>query len=59
MRFIKKTGEIMSRDISKIDKNFNLKTVENKDGMKFFNVLDEPFRVYGVFMDEGDFCRHF
>lgn len=47
----------MTNDISRIDKNFNLKSVENKDGMKFFNVLGEPFRIYGVFIDDGDFCR--
>lgn len=47
----------MSNDISKIDKNFAVESQINKTGMNFFNVLNAPFKVHGVFMDSGSFCR--
>lgn len=47
----------MDKDITKIDKNFVLEKQINKDGMNFYNICNKPFKIYGVFMDDGDFCR--
>ncbi len=44
-------------DISKIDKNFAIKTKIDKDDIVFRNVLEEPFKVYGVFYEDGKFRR--
>lgn len=47
-------------DISKIDKNFEVKAVEVGQETVFFNCLEEPFKVYGLILpkDETDvFCR--
>ena len=35
----------MSNDISKIDKNFSVETTLVKDGIYFYDVRREPFRV--------------
>ncbi|MBR5586964.1 MAG: hypothetical protein IKW02_03285 [Clostridia bacterium] len=35
-------------DISKIDKNFNVKKTVDMTGMKVYDVLESPFKVYGV-----------
>lgn len=45
------------RDIAKIDKNFEVKTKIGKDDVVYRNVLEEPFRVYGVFHEDGKFRR--
>lgn len=44
-------------DISKIDKNFKIETKLNKTDIKFYDVLEEPFKVYGVFYEEDKFRR--
>lgn len=44
-------------DISKIDKNFEIKTDIEKDDIKFYNVEETPFRVYGVFKEKGKYRR--
>ena len=44
-------------NISKIDKNFEVKSSVNESGLKFYNVLSSPFRVYGVFYEDGKFRR--
>jgi len=44
-------------DISKIDKNFKIETKLNKNDIKFYNVLEHPFKVYGVFYEDGKFRR--
>ena len=44
-------------DISKIDKNFQIQSNIGKDDVAFYNVLSEPFRVYGVFYEDGKFRR--
>ena len=36
-------------DISKIDKNFSVESVLNKDGVAFYDVRREPFCVYGLY----------
>ena len=39
----------MSNDISKIDKNLSVETTLLKDGVAFYDVRREPFRVYGLY----------
>ena len=45
------------KNISEIDTNFKVKTSIDKKSIKFYDVLDEPFRVYGVFKENGKFRR--
>lgn len=47
----------METKIAEIDKNFALEKIINKDGMRFYNAAKPPFKVFGVIMDTGDFCR--
>ena len=35
-------------DISKIDKNFKVETNINRADIKFYDVKEEPFKIYGV-----------
>ena len=44
-------------DISAIDRNFAIKTDINKPDIKFYDVEDAPFKVYGVFIEEGQYRR--
>lgn len=44
-------------DISKIDKNFKVETKLDIEDIKFYDVLEEPFKVYGVFYENGKFRR--
>ena len=44
-------------DISKIDKNFEVKATIEKDGMRFYNCLSEPFVVNGLMNDGEKFYR--
>ena len=45
-------------DISKIDKNFEIKKVES-DGGEFYDIRQEPFRIYGLYhaKEEPQFKR--
>ncbi|MBE6593853.1 MAG: hypothetical protein E7642_07690 [Ruminococcaceae bacterium] len=36
-------------DLSKIDKNFAVESVLQKDGVAFYDVRKEPFEVYGLY----------
>ncbi len=45
------------QDITKIDKNFLVDTSIDKDDAKFYNVEEAPFRIYGVFKENGKFRR--
>ena len=49
----------MSNDISKIDKNLSVETTLVKDGIYFYDVRCEPFRVYGLYdyKDQPHFRR--
>ena len=42
--------------ISEIDKNFEVKCEDHKD-TRYFDVLDEPFSLYGVFYENGAYRR--
>ena len=44
-------------DFSKIDKNFEVKTTIDKDDIRFYNVDEEPFKVYGIFRENGKYRR--
>ena len=45
------------KDVSLIDKNFKIETKIGKNDIRFYNVLCEPFRVYGVIYENGCFRR--
>ena len=47
----------MSNNITKFDKNFIIEDTISKEGMKFFNIENEPFKIYGVKKDNGCFRR--
>ena len=44
------------KSITDVDKNFKVETNIQRDGLKFFNAEEEPFKIYGVFR-EGDRFR--
>lgn len=44
-------------DVSLIDSNFMVKTNLNVENIQFYNVLNAPFRVHGVFYENGKFRR--
>lgn len=44
-------------DISKIDSNFAVKTNLNIENIKFYDIQNEPFSVYGVFFENGRYRR--
>ena len=54
--YILKWGVIMSR-IEDVDKNLKVETKIEKEGLKFYNALSEPFKIYGVYMEDGKFRR--
>lgn len=45
------------KDISELDKNFRVETKIQREGLKFYNVLSEPFSIHGVFYDGEIFRR--
>lgn len=44
-------------DISKVDKNFTVKSQIDKKDIKFYPIDRAPFKVYGVFKENGKFRR--
>ena len=44
-------------NISIIDSNFNIKSNLDVADIKFYNVLNDPFHIHGVFYDSGKFRR--
>lgn len=44
-------------DISKIDKNFSVKTNIKRDGMVFHSAEESGFKVYGIFRENGRYTR--
>ncbi len=44
-------------DISKIDKNFKVGTNIERDDINFYNIDEAPFKVYGVFRENGKYRR--
>lgn len=45
------------KDIVEIDKNFAIETKIVRDGLTFFDPQQAPFRIYGVFKENGKFRR--
>lgn len=45
------------KSISEIDKNFKIETKLNKDDIVFYDVKKEPFKIYGIFHEDGKFRR--
>ena len=44
------------KKISDIDKNFQIKNI-GKDDIEFFDIKETPFKIYGVFFENGKFRR--
>lgn len=44
-------------DISKIDKNFVIKTAIKKSDIRFYSALSSPFTIHGIFHEGGRFRR--
>jgi len=44
-------------DIAKVDKNFAVATNTEKKDVKFYNVDETPFKIYGVFRENGKYRR--
>ncbi len=43
--------------VEEADKNLRVETKIEREGLKFYNALYEPFKIYGVFMEDGKFRR--
>ena len=44
-------------NIAKLDKNFEVKTSIEKDDIRFLNIEQKPFKIYGVFKENGRYLR--
>jgi len=44
-------------DISKIDKNFKVETKIDKEDIKFYKIDEYPFKIYGIFKENGKYRR--
>lgn len=44
-------------NIADIDKNFKVETSIEREGLKFYDCKEAPFRVYGLMRENGRFCR--
>jgi len=44
-------------NLSAIDSNFRVESRINKPDIRFYDSLEDPFRIYGVFYDDGKFRR--
>ncbi len=44
-------------DISKIDSNFESKKPKQQGDIKFFDIENKPFKIYGLVKEDGAFCR--
>lgn len=44
-------------EIEKIDTNFKVETNIDKADIKFYDVRSLPFKIYGVFYENGKFRR--
>ena len=45
------------KDISQIDRNFAVETSLNIPNIRFYNIQEQPFSVYGIFYENGRFRR--
>lgn len=44
-------------DVSSVDKNFAIKTQIEKNDIKFYKIDEAPFKIYGVFRENGKYRR--
>ncbi len=44
-------------DVSKFDSNFKVETEIDKKDIKFYNVDEAPFKIYGIFKENGKYRR--
>ena len=44
-------------DISKVDNNFKVETQLDKTDIKFYRIDETPFKIYGVFKEDGKYRR--
>lgn len=44
-------------DVSLIDSNFKVETKINQADIKFYDVNQKPFKIYGIYYDDGKFRR--
>lgn len=45
------------KNIANIDPNFKVTSGLKKEGIKFYDILEAPFQVYGVFFENGKYRR--
>ena len=45
------------KNISDVDKNFEIETSIEKSDIKFFDIKEKPFSVHGLFYENGKFRR--
>lgn len=43
--------------IEEVDKNLKVELNINKEGIKFYDALENPFKIYGIYMEDGKFRR--
>ena len=48
---------MLGMNISELDKNFKVETNIDKDDIRFIDVRQDPFKVYGVYYEDGKFRR--
>ena len=56
-RIISKRSVIIMFDVSKVDNNFDIKTQIDKKDIKFYKIDEAPFKIYGVFRENGKYRR--
>ncbi len=54
---VKLLYDVAETDISKIDKNFAIKSGIEKEDVKFYNADEKPFKIHGVFRENGRYRR--
>lgn len=50
-------GDVRLSNISLVDSNFKIESHINEKDIRFYDVNQPPFRIYGVFYDSGKFRR--
>ena len=45
------------KSISEIDANFRIETKIDKQDIKFYDIKRQPFKIYGVFYENGKYRR--
>lgn len=45
------------KSLSSIDKNFKVESKVEREGLKFYDIEQEPFEIYGVYKEDGKYRR--